>query len=106
MEYKNIDMHNYPGIWKNFLLLTNKKINLLQQKETRKHNTNSSSFDNRTENVSVVEIRNLSITFGNKTSFEMLDRSIRQIFNSKHQFRAHNVGVGRAMNQNSSVISL
>ena len=60
----------------------------------RKHNTNSGSFDNRTESVSVVKTRNMSITFGNKTSLEMLDESIKKIFNTKHPFRAHDVGVG------------
>ena len=38
----------------------------------RKHNTDSGNFDNRTESVSVVKTRNLSIIFGNKTSLEML----------------------------------
>ena len=43
----------------------------------RKHNTNSGSFDNWTKSVSVVETRNLSITFSNKRSLETLDGSIR-----------------------------
>ena len=55
----------------------------------RKHNTDSGSFDNWTESVSVVQTRNLSITFGNKTSLETLDGSIKQIFNTKHPFKAH-----------------
>ena len=66
----------------------------------------SGSFDNRTESVSVVKTRNLSITFGNKTSLEMLDGSIKKIFNTKHPFRAHDIGVGRARNQSSSIILL
>ena len=70
----------------------------------RKHNTDSGSFVN--ESVNVVKTRNLSITFGNKTSLETLDRSIRQIFNTKHPFRAHDVGFGRARNQSSSIILL
>ena len=53
----------------------------------RNHNTDSGNFDNRTESVSVVKIRNLSITFGNKTRLETLDRFIRQIFNTKHPSR-------------------
>ena len=72
----------------------------------RKHNTDSGSFDNRTESVSVVKTRNLSITFGNKTSLETLDGSIRQIFNEKHSFKAHDVGVGKVRNQRTSVILL
>jgi len=42
----------------------------------RKHNTDSGSFDNQTKSVNVVKIRNLSITFDNKMSLEMLDGSI------------------------------
>ena len=38
-----------------------------------KHNTNNGNFDNRAESVGVVKTRNLSITFGNKTSLETLD---------------------------------
>ena len=72
----------------------------------RKHNMGSGNFDNRTESVSVVKTRNLSMTFGNKMSLETLDRSIRQIFNAKHPFRSHDVGVGRAKNSNLSVILL
>ena len=72
----------------------------------RKSNTNSSSFDNRTESVNIVETKNLSITFDNKTSLETLDRSIRQIFNMKHPFRANDVCVGKARNQSTSVILL
>ena len=49
----------------------------------RKYNTDSGSLDNRTKGVSVVETRYLCITFGNKASFETLDRSIRQIFGPK-----------------------
>ena len=70
----------------------------------RKHNTDRSSFDNRIESVSVVETKNMSITFGNKTSLQTLDIYIRQIFSVEHSFRAHDVGVGRAGNHNPSVI--
>ena len=66
----------------------------------------SGSFDNRTKSVSVVKTRNLSRTFGNKTSLETLNGSIKQIFNTKHSFRAHDVGVGRARNQSPSIILL
>ena len=72
----------------------------------RKHNTDSSSFDNWTESVSVVETRYLGVTFSNKASLETLDGSIRKIFSEKHPFRAHDVGVDRARNQNSSTIFL
>ena len=43
----------------------------------RKHNMDSGYFDNRTESVSVVKTRNLSIIFGNKTSLETLDGFIK-----------------------------
>ena len=57
-------------------------------KGNRKHNTDNDNFDNRIESVNVAETRYLSITFGNKTSFETLDGSIKQIFNMKYSFRA------------------
>ena len=38
----------------------------------RKHYTDSGNFDNRTESVSVVKTRNLSIIFGNKTDKAIL----------------------------------
>ena len=72
----------------------------------RKDNTNSGSLDDRAKSVNVVKTRYLCIAFGNKASFEMLDRSIRQILSPKHPFGTHNVGVGRPRNQNPSTIIL
>ena len=43
----------------------------------RKHNMDSGNFDKRTESVSVVKTRNLSIIFDNKTSLETLDEFIK-----------------------------
>ena len=72
----------------------------------KKNNTNSSSFDNQTESVSVVETRYLGITFSNKANLETLDGSIRKIFSAKHPFRTHDVGVDRPRDQNPSTILL
>lgn len=43
----------------------------------RKHNMDNGTLDSMTKSVSVVEIRYLCIAFGNKTSFETLDGSIK-----------------------------
>ena len=44
------------------------------------HNTNNSNLNNRIESVSVIKTRYLRIAFGHKTSLELLNRPIRQIF--------------------------
>ena len=72
----------------------------------RKDNTNSGSLDDRAKSVSVVKTRYLCIALGNKAGFKALDRSIGQIFGSKHPFGTHNVGVGRLRDQNPGTISL
>ena len=60
---------------------------------------NSESFDCWTGGVSVVKSKNLSISFGNKTSFESFKRAIRLILCVKNSFGTHNVCVGRSRNK-------
>lgn len=64
----------------------------------REHNTNSSSLNNKTESVSVIKTRYLSIAFSHKTSLEALNEPIRQIFYPKHLFGTDNICVGRSRN--------
>ena len=78
-----MNMSNKSVIEKNIL-----DIKLLKRQficdSKRKQNTEGSSFDNPTESISVVKTRNLNIIFGNKTSLETFDISIRKILSAKH----------------------
>ena len=64
----------------------------------REHNTNSSSLNNRTESVSVIKTRYLSIAFGHKTNLEALNGPIKQIFCPEHPFGTNNICVVRSRN--------
>ena len=64
----------------------------------REHNTNSSSLNNRTESVSVIKTRYPSLTFAHKTSLEVLNGPIRQIFGPERPFGIDNICVGRSRN--------
>ena len=59
-------------------------MNTLDNK--RKNNMDGSGLDNRTEGVSVIKTGNLGISFGNRSSFESRNGSIRKIFGPKHPF--------------------
>ena len=64
----------------------------------REHNTNSSSLNNKTESISVIKTRYLSITFGHKTSLKALNGPTRKIFCLEHPFGTDNICVGRSRN--------
>ena len=71
----------------------------------REHNTNSSSLNNRTESVSVIKTRNLSIAFGHKTNLEALNGPIK-LFCPEHPFGTNNICVVRSRNENPGAIML
>ena len=72
----------------------------------REDNTDCSGLDDRAKSVNVVKTMYLCVALGNKTGFETSNRSVGQIFGSKHPFGTHTVSVGGSRNQNPGTIVL
>jgi hypothetical protein len=69
-----------------------------------KHYMNSESFDYWTEGFSVVKTKELSISFGNKTCLEAVNRFVRLILCKKNPISTHNVHFGRPRNKITGAI--
>jgi hypothetical protein len=66
----------------------------------RKNNTNGSRFDNGTKSIFIINALHLIVTFGNKTGFEAIYRTIRIVFQFVYPFTANDVIISRWRNKN------